>query len=219
MRDLFKADHDDIGAHMIALIPQMRAFARSICKDQTFAEDLTQDALAKAWSRRNSFTPGTNLRAWLFIILRNTFYSHQRRAWRSTQFDPEVAARTLSVEPTAPIAVELNELRAALNMLPRGQREALVLVAAAGISYDEAAIICHVATGTMKSRVNRARAQLLDILARGGIPRDVAPSGDAMTEIFSLVSWDVEQPTSGLTSSGRADAGAPRCAPKVRNVE
>lgn len=217
MRDGSRPEQDQIGADMIALIPQMRAFARSICKDQVFAEDLTQDALAKAWSRRHSFTPGTNLRAWLFIILRNTYYSHQRRAWRSTPFDPEVAVRTLAVEPTAPHTVELNEVRTALNMLPREQREALVLIAAAGISYEEAALICNVATGTMKSRVNRARTQLSAILERGQLPRDVTPNGDAIAEIFSLVSWSGEQPSTA--SNPDECETVPPANPRVRKAD
>lgn len=145
---------------LVAVIPHLRAFARSLCKDPTQADDLAQEALAKAWKARASFEPGTSLKAWTFMILRNQFYSEKRRSWRSTPLDAEVAENTLvaSDNPTAPM--ELLELRAALNKLPDDQREALILVGAGGMAYEEAAHVCQVAVGTIKSRVSRARKAL-----------------------------------------------------------
>jgi RNA polymerase sigma-70 factor (ECF subfamily) len=150
---------------LVSVIPHLRAFARSLCKDPTQADDLAQEALAKAWKARDSFEPGTSLKAWTFMILRNQFYSEKRRSWRSTPLDAEVAENTLiaSDNPTAPM--ELLELRAALNKLPDDQKEALILVGAGGMAYEEAAQVCQCAVGTIKSRVSRARRALEVILS------------------------------------------------------
>ncbi len=157
-------DGADFRSQLVAVIPHLRAFARSLCKDPTQADDLAQEALAKAWKARDSFEPGTSLKAWTFMILRNQFYSEKRRSWRSTPLDAEVAENTLlaSDNPTAPM--ELLELRAALNKLPDDQREALILVGAGGMAYEEAAQVCQVAVGTIKSRVSRARRALETLL-------------------------------------------------------
>ncbi|HEX4181927.1 MAG TPA: sigma-70 family RNA polymerase sigma factor [Caulobacteraceae bacterium] len=172
-----KQEEETFRSDLIALIPHMRAFARSLCGDPNEAEDLAQEALAKAWAGRAGFTAGTNLKAWTFMILRNQFYSDRRRSWRSCQLDPEVAERSL-VANTSPIAaVELDELRRAIAMLPDEQREALILIGAAGLSYEEASEVCGVAVGTIKSRVSRARDRLALIYADGAIAMDgVEPS-------------------------------------------
>jgi RNA polymerase sigma-70 factor (ECF subfamily) len=180
------AEEATFKADLTALIPQMRGFARGLCGDPTYAHDLTQDALFKAWNSRRSFTPGTNLKAWLFMILRNGFYSDCRRSWRSTQLDQEAAERTLVAVNNPDGGLELNDLRLAMNMLPREQREALTLIGAVGLSYDEAAEICGTATGTIKSRVSRARAQLLVILAEGDLVHDDIRPNAAMAQIFML---------------------------------
>ncbi|MEQ1783397.1 MAG: sigma-70 family RNA polymerase sigma factor [Hyphomonadaceae bacterium] len=158
---------------LVSVIPHLRAFARSLCKDPTQADDLAQEALAKAWKARASFEPGTSLKAWTFMILRNQFYSEKRRSWRSTPLDAEVAENTLVANdnPTAPM--ELLELRAALNKLPDDQREALILVGAGGMAYEEAAQVCQVAVGTIKSRVSRAR-KALEVLMTGSMSRKPA---------------------------------------------
>ena len=132
---------------MVALIPHLRAFARTLCGDATAADDLAQDAVMKAWDARSSFQMGTNMKAWTFMILRNQFYSEKRRSWRSTQLDQEAAERTLVAvdDPGSPIA--LDEMRLALKMLPSEQREALILVGAGGFAYEEAAEICDCAVG------------------------------------------------------------------------
>ncbi len=176
---------NDFRADLIGLIPHMRAFARSLCNDRTYADDLAQDALAKALASEASFTMGTNMKAWVFMILRNQFYSDMRRAWRSQPLDPEVAERTLvSVsDPTA--GLELDELRRALAMLPADMREALILIGAGGMSYEEVSAISGVAVGTVKSRVSRARDRLALIYAEGEIDvDDTLPSG-AMAAIMA----------------------------------
>ena len=170
---------------LVALVPKLRAFARTMTGDATAADDLSQEALAKAWDARASFAMGTNMKAWVFMILRNQFYSDKRRSWRQTQLDQEAAERTLVAtdDPAGPLA--LNELRQALAMLPLEQREALVLVGAGGFAYEEAAGICGCAVGTVKSRVSRARQALLGILDRADYLRDGAPAGDAMASIMA----------------------------------
>jgi len=152
--DIFKAE---LLSHLTAL----RAFARSLCGDASRADDLMQEALLKAWANKESFAPGSNMRAWLFMILRNTFYSELRRRKRDVE-DPDGArAAGLSVAPEQQEGLELRDLRRGLQSLRPEQREALILVGASGCSYEEAAAICGCAVGTIKSRVSRARRTLL----------------------------------------------------------
>lgn len=149
---------------IIALIPYLRSFAHTLCRCRETAEDLAQDALMKAWRARDTFRSGTNLKAWLFTILRNEYYSYIRRAWRQTCWDNDLAERIKAPERAQEWAMELNDAFRALDQMPGEQREALLLVSADGFTYDEAADICGVATGTVKSRVARGRATLLNIL-------------------------------------------------------
>src|SRR6516165_2660389 len=176
--EIFKRD-------LVTLIPQLRAFARTLAGDPTAADDLAQDAMLKAWDARESFELGTNMKAWTFMILRNQFYSERRRSWRQSQLDQEVAERTLVAvdDPEAPVA--LDELRQGLAMLPAEQREALILVGAGGFAYEEAAAICGCAVGTVKSRVSRARRALQAILESGAYRRDGSAAGEAMATILA----------------------------------
>ena len=177
---------DEVFKHeLVALIPQLRAFARTLAGDPTAADDLAQDAMMKAWDARASFELGTNMKAWTFMILRNQFYSEKRRSWRQAQLDQDAAERTLVAvdDPSAPIS--LDELRLGLGMLPAEQREALVLVGAGGFAYEEAAEICRCAVGTVKSRVSRARRALQLILERGEYDRDGKAASEAMGEILA----------------------------------
>ena len=170
---------------LVALIPHLRAFARTLTGDQASADDLAQDALMKAWDARASYQMGTNMKAWTFMILRNQFYSEKRRSWRQTQLDQDAAERTLVAvdDPQAPVA--LDELRLGLGMLPPEQREALILVGAGGFAYEEAAEICGCAVGTVKSRVSRARRALQGILETGAYDSDGRSAGDAMNSIMA----------------------------------
>jgi RNA polymerase sigma-70 factor, ECF subfamily len=170
---------------LVGLIPQLRAFARTLAGDPTAADDLAQDAMMKAWDARASFEIGTNMKAWTFMILRNQFYSEKRRSWRQAQLDQDAAERTLVAvdDPSAPIS--LDELRMGLGMLPPEQREALVLVGAGGFAYEEAAEICRCAVGTVKSRVSRARRALQLILERGEYDRDGKAASEAMGSILA----------------------------------
>ena len=170
---------------LVALIPHLRAFARTLCGDAASADDLAQEAMMKAWVARQSFQMGTNMKAWTFMILRNQFYSEKRRSWRQIQLDQDAAERTLVAvdNPESPVA--LDELRLGLNMLPAEQREALILVGAGGFAYEEAAEICNCAVGTVKSRVSRARKALQAILDSGDYDRDGRAAGEAMTAILA----------------------------------
>ena len=145
---------------LVDLIPHLRAFSRSLCGNRDLAEDMAQDALVKAWQARASFAMGTNLKAWLFTILRNQFYSDRRRRWRERPLSDEIAERSLTTGGEQGWAVAFSDMVRALQRLPDEQREALVLVAASGLPYDRAASICDCAVGTIKSRVARARKAL-----------------------------------------------------------
>ena len=179
------ADDNAFKKELVALIPHLRAFARTLAGEPAAADDLAQDAMMKAWDARASFQMGTNMKAWTFMILRNQFYSEKRRSWRQSQLDQEAAERTLVAvdDPESPLA--LDELRLGLGMLPAEQREALILVGAGGFAYEEAAEICNCAVGTVKSRVSRARRALHAILDDGAYERDGGSAGDAMRAILA----------------------------------
>lgn len=161
--DGIPVDDATFKAQLVALIPHLRAFAFSMTH-RPEAEDLAQETMIKAWRARSSFQAGTNFKAWLFTILRNEHYSRARRSWRSVPLDPGVAESTLVVSDDPSVREELLDVRNAMQMLSFDQRQSLVLVAAAGLSYADTAAICGCAIGTVKSRVNRARAELAGIL-------------------------------------------------------
>jgi len=155
---------------LLAAIPTLRAFAFSLVggryKDR--ADDLVQETMVKAWAHHDSFRPGTNLNAWLHTILRNEFYSQMRRKGREIEDADGAYSRNLGTCPEQYGRLDMEDMGAALLQLPAEQREAVLLVGASGFSYEEAATICGVAIGTIKSRVNRARTRLAELLAIGG---------------------------------------------------
>ena len=146
------------------MIPALRAFAWSLSHNGSDADDLVQDTLIKAWTNRDKFETGTNLRAWLFTILRNTYYTSVLRRRREVRDPDGEYAGALKSPATQEWSVAVHALQDALAQLPDEHREALILVGAAGLSYEEASEICGCALGTIKSRVNRARARLLKIM-------------------------------------------------------
>ncbi|MFG1396477.1 sigma-70 family RNA polymerase sigma factor [Roseixanthobacter pseudopolyaromaticivorans] len=154
----------DLRTQVLELLPALRAFARSLTRNRTEADDLVQETLLKALSNIDKFDPGTNLRAWLFTILRNTYYTEIRKRRRENDGMAMLAQQDSNMGPGQEWAVTLTSLKEALELLPADQREALVLVGAAGLSYEEAADVCGCALGTIKSRVNRARAKLLTLM-------------------------------------------------------
>jgi RNA polymerase sigma-70 factor (ECF subfamily) len=167
---------------LLAEIPSLRAFAISLTGRMDRADDLVQDTLMKAWAHSESFTAGTNIRAWLFTIMRHTFFSQYRKSRREVQdVDGEAASRLVSM-PDQLAHLDFDDFKRELDRLPADQREALVLIGASGFSYEEAAEICGCAVGTIKSRVNRARHRLMAQLALRSV-EDFGPdlaAGEAM---------------------------------------
>ena len=150
---------------ILAAVPGLRAFAMSLAGKTDRADDLVQDTLVRAVANIHRFEAGTNLNAWLFTILRNLFHSEYRKRRREVEdADGSYAAR-LSVPPEQGARLDFEDFRRALAHIPLDQREALLLVGAEGLSYEEAAQVCGVAVGTVKSRVNRARSRLAQMLA------------------------------------------------------
>lgn len=153
---------------LLSAIPSLRAFAMSLAQNADKADDLVQETLVKAWDKQASFQPGTNLKAWVFTILRNEFYSQMRKRGREVQDSEGIMTERLAVHPSQHGSMDLDDFRTALETLPEDQREAIILIGASGFSYEEAALICGVAVGTIKSRVSRARSRLQEILGVSG---------------------------------------------------
>ncbi|MCQ0093742.1 RNA polymerase sigma factor [Roseovarius sp. M141] len=151
---------DEIVTHL----KPMRAFALSLTRDMARADDLVQDTVVKAWTNIDKFTAGTNMRAWLFTILRNTFYSERRKAKREVADVDGAMTERMSEKPAHDGRLALTDFRRAFEQLPAEQREALILVGAQGFAYEEAAKMCGCAVGTVKSRANRGRKRLAEML-------------------------------------------------------
>jgi len=158
----------DLRREIIALLPDLRGFARFLVRDRAMADDVVQDTLVRALGALHQFEPGTNLKAWLFTILRNQFYEQARRRKREVA---AMDARFTGEEGASPqqlACAELHELQALIWRLPPLLREALILVGAQELSHDEAAAICQVPVGTMKARLSRARAALSRLAEQEG---------------------------------------------------
>lgn len=151
---------DDLVEHL----PALRAFAISLCGNVTAADDLVQDTIVKAWTNIEKFQSGTNMRAWLFTILRNTFFSHRRKTRREVSDSDGVMAGRLCEKPAHDGRLAFADFRSAFAQLSDEHREVLILAGASGFSYEEVAEMTGVAVGTVKSRVNRARARLCELL-------------------------------------------------------
>lgn len=165
----------DFKTELMGHLPTLRAFAISIVGKIDRADDLVQETLMKAWANRLSYAAGTNMRAWLFTILRNEFYSFFRKRRREVEDADGQIAATVGVPPEQHSKLDFADMKVALEKLPFDQREALLLVSASDLSYEEAAAICNVAVGTIKSRVSRARAKLGELM-------DLGHSGEIGTE-------------------------------------
>jgi len=177
----------DFKAELLGLVPFLRAFARSLTGNYEAADDLVQETMVKAWQSRATFELGTNLKAWLFTILRNQFYSDRRRAWRQAPWDQDAAERMPGTSQDQNWAADLSDTTRALKLLPDEQREALILVGAGGFSYMDAAAIVKCNVGTVKSRVARARKALLAILeSQDSLPSRTRPTeGEAARDIMA----------------------------------
>ena len=174
-----KTPTETFRTQLVALVPNLRAFAISLLGNRDRADDLTQETILKAWSHMDSFTEGTNLQAWLFTIMRNTFISQCRREVREVSDPDGLKAEAQGCPPEQDGYVDLQDLRRALTQVPPEQREALILVAGAGFSYEEAAAIVGCPVGTVKSRVNRGRLKLAQLL--GWVDPLEAGASDAIT--------------------------------------
>jgi RNA polymerase sigma factor (sigma-70 family) len=165
-RDADPADLDESAFRddLLAALPHLRAFARGLCGSADHADDLVQETAVKAIAARDRFTPGTSIRAWTFAILRNLYFTELRRKRRQASYASEEAGDMLIIDPDQEAPLHLADLQAALQRLSAERREALLLVTGGGFSYQEAADICGCAVGTIKSRVARARADLLRML-------------------------------------------------------
>jgi RNA polymerase sigma-70 factor (ECF subfamily) len=147
-----------------AVLPHLRAFALHLTRDPVRSDDLVQSTLLRAWTNLDHFQQGTNFEAWLFTILRNSFYSEHRKHRREIEDPEDGFARRLMVQPEQEPKLMLDDLHEALARLTLEQRKALLLVVEQGETYEDAAALCGVAVGTLKSRVNRARTQLAAML-------------------------------------------------------
>ena len=165
------ADPVEFKRELTGVVPHLRAFARGLCGRPDMADDLVQETLMKAWAAQERFEPGTSMRAWTFVILRNAYLTDMRRNRFRGEYDENVAERILTAPAGQEEPIHLSDMHRALLTLPPERREALLLVGAGGFSYEEAANICGCAVGTIKSRVGRARAALNAMLADGDIPK------------------------------------------------
>lgn len=155
---------EEVRNAVLAAVPSLRAFAISLSGNVDRADDLVQETLLRALAHIDSFQPGTNMPAWLFTILRNLFRSEYRKRRREVEDATGMYAESLKSQPEQIGRIEFEELREALAKLAPDQREAVILVGASGFSYEETAGICGCAVGTIKSRVNRARARLAELM-------------------------------------------------------
>jgi RNA polymerase sigma-70 factor (ECF subfamily) len=161
-------------AAMLAAVPDMRAFALSLCHRRDRVDDLVQEALLRAIANIRLFEAGTNMRAWLFTILRNNFLNEYRKSHHEVSDFEGYFVGTMTSQPQQEAHIQFDELHHALAQLPDDQREAVILVGAAGLSHDEAAKICRCAVGTIKSRVSRARTRLAELMSIDG-SQDLGP--------------------------------------------
>jgi RNA polymerase sigma-70 factor, ECF subfamily len=145
---------------VVALLPDLRAFARFMCRERESADDLVQNTILQALDKQNQFQPGTNLKGWLFTIMRNRFYSDLRAQRRRPTSIEETDSAPLIAVDNAEANIALRELSTAIWKLSPQSREALILIGAGGFSYEEAAKLCDCSVGTLKARVSRARKLL-----------------------------------------------------------
>lgn len=165
-RNRTEPDDDALRKRIADLLPDVRGFARFLVRDRAVADDLVQDGLVRALAAIDQFRNGSNLKAWLFTIVRNAFYETARRRKRETRLLSEHESVTEATRPAIEARHELLDLQGLLWALPPLLREALILVGAQEMTYDEAALICEVPVGTIKARVSRGRSALAAAMRR-----------------------------------------------------
>jgi RNA polymerase sigma factor (sigma-70 family) len=161
---------------IVELIPALRAFARTFYRDPNDADDLVQETLTKGLASIHQFEPGTSMKSWLFTIMRNTFYTKIKIATREAPGAADCASSRPATDPTQEWSARGREIAAAIQRLPTQQREVLTLIGVLGVSYEDAAVICGCAMGTIKSRLNRARLKLLEELGESSAHSSVERS-------------------------------------------
>lgn len=195
---------------LVRELAQLRRYALHLCRNASLADDLLQEAMLNAWLARDRFQAGSNLKAWCTTILRNVFFSYKRRSWRTMPLADEAMAQVPANATECADALDLLALRNLIALLPVDQREALLLIGAGGMSYIEAARLCGCATGTVKSRVSRARLRLTVMLSenRAGFGSDPGLNArDAMDDLL----WQVAQVVARLSAPGRRGASPSQC--------
>jgi RNA polymerase sigma-70 factor (ECF subfamily) len=155
---------DDIRQELFAALPHLRAFAISLTGDVDRADDLVQEAVLRGLSHLHQFKRGTNFQGWMFTILRNQFHSNYRKRRREVEDADGLYAAKVAIPPEQGAYLDFTDFRDALAKLSPEQREALLLIGAEGLTYEETAEICGTKVGTIKSRVNRARKRLAELL-------------------------------------------------------
>lgn len=177
-------ESDALNTEIVALIPALRAFARTFCREPDKADDLVQETLTRGLSSIHQFRPGTSMKSWLFTIMRNAFYTRVKIETREAPGATDCASLRPATDPTQEWSARGREIAQAIQRLPQQQREVLVLIGVLGVSYTEAAGICGCAMGTIKSRLNRARLKLLDEL--GEASPDSSLEHDAIHPVASI---------------------------------
>lgn len=175
---------DDLLDHVRAL----RGYAQSLCGNPTEADDLTQETLLRALKKAHQYEKGTYMRAWLFTIMRNRFYTNRRTAMREMTGAADCASSVPSTQPTQEWHLRAQEMRRALDQLPLHYREALVLVTVIGESYVSTAEILGVDIGTVKSRISRARQMLRELLEHNDLQARRIGSASGSAQVARLVS-------------------------------
>lgn len=198
---------DPFKSELLGLIPFLRAFARSLTGNPEAADDLAQETLVKAWQSRDTFIPGTNLKAWLFTILRNRFRSLITRKHVTAEVQDDDLERKWLTPAHQESVVEVTAFRRAFRQLSPAHREVLVLVGVHGLSYEQVAAICRCEVGTVKSRVNRARNLLKRMLLDDELP---VRREDLPVAALDLPALDAPRAAPGVPP--RRPAGAPRVA-------
>ena len=182
----------DFKRELTGVVPHLRAFARGLCGRPDMADDLVQETLLKAWAAQERFEPGTSMRAWTFVILRNAYLTDMRRNRFRGDYDETVAERILTAPAGQEEPIHLSDMRRALLTLPPERREALLLVGAGGFSYEEAAQICGCAVGTIKSRVARGRVALEQLLSSGKLPSRRQHKSDPNKSALQTIMGEVD---------------------------
>lgn len=173
---------------VVETIPALRAFARTFCRDPNDADDLVQETLTKALANLDKFQEGTRLKSWLFTIMRNTFCTQIKVTTREAPGEADCISTRPSVTPAQEWSVRSREVREAIERLSPPHREVLVLIGVLGVSYEETALICGCTMGTIKSRLNRARASVLDMLGESSAESLVETAGNAFNSAPTCMS-------------------------------